>query len=269
MSDFPHVRARFARAVDRYDALADVQRQVGAALLAGLPATAVRGRVLDGGCGTGHGLELLSRRWPGIDLVALDFAYPMVARARRRGEQGSRRGAAAGLCADLQALPLADGCLDGLWSNLALQWCDPARFTAEAARVLRPGGWLAVGTLGPGTFVELRQSFATVDRYRHTIPFLEPDALGDICRRAGFSVVTLQRRTRVLHYADLGSLLAAVRELGASRVTGADRRPGLMGRTAWKSFVERYESLRTAEGLPLSYDTVCLHALRIAERMPR
>jgi hypothetical protein len=46
-----------------------------------------------------------------------------------------------------------------------------------------------------------------------------------------------------------------VRELGASHVSVARRRPGLMGKTAWQRFSSNYEQLRTGEGLPLTYDT--------------
>ncbi|CAB1369415.1 Malonyl-[acyl-carrier protein] O-methyltransferase [Denitratisoma oestradiolicum] len=250
MSEARHVRARFSRAAHRYDDVADFQRQMGERLLATLPHGLPSGWMLDGGCGTGHGLGLLRRHWPDAEVLALDFAYPMVARATANSR----------LCADLQALPLANASMEGIWSNLAIQWCNPDAVAREMARVLKPGGWLAASTLGPETFRELRQAFATVDRYRHTIPFPDPDHVASAFRRVGFIDVQLRRETLVLHYPDMVSLLSAVRDLGASRVTGGGRRPGLMGKAAWRRFVSAYELMAESSGLPLSYDTLCINA---------
>ncbi|MBS0324748.1 MAG: methyltransferase domain-containing protein [Proteobacteria bacterium] len=203
-----------------------------------------RGPILDAGCGTGHGTHLLGRCWPGADILALDFALPMVAAVVDTGQR---------LCADMESLPLASSSMGGYWSNLAMQWCDSRRVAGEAARVLRPGGWLAVSTLGPGTFAELRQAFAGVDAHRHTLVFPARQAVAAAFTGVGLRI-TLEQRSLLRHYPDLGSLLAAVRELGASRVTGAGRRTGLMGKVAWQRFAANYEALRQPRGLPLSYD---------------
>ena len=249
------VRQAFARAADRYDAMADFQQQVGLRLLADLPWSGLHGLCLDLGCGTGHGSGLLTRAFPGLELLALDFALPMVAR---------RPAASLRLCADAQALPLADACVDACWSSLAMQWCDPGRFLAEAARVLKPGGRIALSTLGPNTFAELRQAFAAVDGYRHTIDFCDEAALRQALTDAGLALCRWQRRTITLHRPDLRGLLAGVRDLGANRVRGDNRRSGLMGKTAWQRLLAAYEALRQPEGLPLSYDTFFLYAEKAA-----
>lgn len=248
------VRRAFARAAHRYDAAAGFQRTAGEALLAGLPGEAAPARILDLGCGTGHGLELLAARWPAAELIAADFALPMVASvvAVAKGRR---------LCADAEALPLAEASVDLVWANLVMQWCDPARFLAEAARVLRPGGRLAAATLGPGTFAELRAAFAAADDRRHTIDFAAPAALAAAAEAAGLRHVNVQARPTTLHHADVRGLLAGVREIGANMLPGVPgRAPGLMGKAAWRRFEAAYETLRTPAGLPLTYDTILLYA---------
>lgn len=247
-SEYLQLRSAFARAAPYYDAVADFQREAGQHLLNECSFDAVPARILDAGCGTGHGLQLMARRWPDAQTIALDFAEPMLRRI-------TRMFAAATVCADIEQLPLADGSLDLVWSSLAMQWCDSARVVEEFHRVLCAGGHLAATTLGSGTFTELRRAFVGVDQFRHTNDFSEEQNLRTALRQAGLSVQTLQRVEMVRHYPDLRSLLSSVRDLGANRVVVGNRRPGLMGKAAWRRFAENYERLRATQGLPLTYDT--------------
>lgn len=242
------VRNAFARAAPRYDALAEFQRETGERLLAECGIDASPACILDAGCGTGHGLQLIAGRWPAAWTIALDFAASMLS-------QAPRILASTAVCGDIEKLPLAAGCVDLAWSSLAMQWCDAGRALQQFHRVLRAGGHLAVATLGPDTFAELRHAFAGVDEFRHTNDFIDEDTLRATLRDTGFKLISLRKETKQRHYPDLRSLLASVRELGASHVAAQNRRPGLMGKRAWQRFAENYEAMRVAEGLPLSYDT--------------
>ncbi|MBI4741142.1 MAG: malonyl-ACP O-methyltransferase BioC [Betaproteobacteria bacterium] len=243
------VRASFDRAAASYDAAAVLQRQVCDRLLAGFAADPLD--ILDAGCGTGYGSLLLRRRWPSARIAAADFAPAMLALARRHADDC--------LAADIEALPFADGVFDAWWSNLSLQWCSAGRVFSEAARVLRRGARLAVSTLGPGTFHELRDAFRGIDPYRHTLPFNGPDDLGKALAGAGFRNIAWQRETIAVHYTDLKTLLRAVKAVGANRV-GGGARPGMMGRAAWQALESAYERRRAADGLPASYDVVLGYA---------
>jgi len=252
------VRASFDRAAATYDAAAVLQRQVCERLLAAfeLPAfelPAAAPAILDAGCGTGYGARLLRARWPLAHLTVADFAPAMLDLARGAAD--------ACYAADIEALPFNAQCFDAWWSSLSIQWCDAATVFAEAARVLRPQGRLAVSTLGPGTFHELRSAFSGVDRYRHTLPFSEPAALGAALQGAGFSGIALRRETLTLHYPDLKTLLRAVKAIGANPV-GAGARSGMMGRTAWQALEAAYENQRTPDGLPATYDVILGYAER-------
>jgi malonyl-CoA O-methyltransferase len=238
----PNVRHSFDRAAASYDAAARLQRQVCALLLDALPEPPPA-RLLDAGCGTGHALGLLAARYPQAQRLALDFAPAMLAAA------------GGGLCADVEALPLAAGSIDLYWSSLTLQWCDLGRAVGEAARVLAPGGSLAVSSLAPGTLCELDAAFAGIDPHRHVLEFAPPEALPEACRQAGLTVLRADRRQLILHHPSLAALLRELKALGAHQV-GAPRRPGLLGRRAWAQVEARYEARRTAEGLPATFEVV-------------
>jgi 2-polyprenyl-3-methyl-5-hydroxy-6-metoxy-1,4-benzoquinol methylase len=101
--------------------------------------------VLDAGCGEGYGTAILAERASRV--LALDYdsctaqhlaeAYPSLSAVR----------------ANLVALPLRDSSLDLLVSLQTIEhlW-SPEAFVAECARVLRPGGRLALSTPNRLTF---------------------------------------------------------------------------------------------------------------------
>jgi 23S rRNA (guanine745-N1)-methyltransferase len=103
-------------------------------------------RVVDAGCGTGHHLaRIAAALGPGTIGLGLDIA----ATAARSASRHWRNLAFA--VVDLWAdWPVRDASVDLILSIFA-----PKNF-AEAARVLRPGGWLALVYPGPNHFAELR-----------------------------------------------------------------------------------------------------------------
>jgi SAM-dependent methyltransferase len=105
--------------------------------------------VLELGCGTAYWSAWLQRR--GAHPIGLDLTPAQLATARRM--QAAHGQHFPLLEADGEAVPLLDGCVDLVFSEYGASiWCDPHRWVAEAARVLRPGGrllflvnaWLAV-----------------------------------------------------------------------------------------------------------------------------
>ena len=156
------IRSAFDRAAASYDAAAVLQRAVCDRLLALRPeAETETPHILDAGCGTGYGARLLRERWPQARISAADFAASMAAKTAADGIDC--------VLADIEALPFRPACFDGYWSSLTVQWCDSQRVLAEAARVLMPGGWLALSTLGEGTYAELRTAFSGVDRHQRNL----------------------------------------------------------------------------------------------------
>ena len=245
------VRESFDRAAITYDAAAVVQRRVCQRLLDELAPATPPTSLLDAGCGTGYGARLLRQRWPGAHLTGVDFAPAMLSLARHDADNC--------LAADIEKLPFVDSGFDLWWSSLAIQWCDNDAVFSEAARVLRPGGRLAVSSLGPATFHELRAAFSGVDQHRHTLPFSEPDALSASLAGAGLRNIVVLREKHTVHYPNLKALLRSVKDIGAHNV-GVGARSGMMGRHAWQAVEAAYEAHRQAAGLPASYDVILAYA---------
>jgi len=251
------IRQAFDQAAPTYDAAADVQREVSDRLAAYLVRTGIDldpDAILDAGCGTGHGARWLEECWPQARLALIDFAPGMLAAARARCVGVEL------ICADIEALPVPEHRFDLYWSSLAWQWNDSRRCLAEAGRVLRPGGVLAVTTLGADNFPELRQAFAEIDDYKHVLAIPSPERLLVDCRAAGWQVRIWERRPVRRHYPDLRTLLRSVKAVGAREVE--QRRPAPFSRSAWQAIIARYEQLREPAGLPLTYDVVWLIATK-------
>lgn len=268
--DHRQVRRSFSRAAHGYDGAAALQREVGARLSETLDYLDERTPevVVDIGCGPGHLSAAMQKRWPRAQVIALDLALPMLREARSHfGEGGWRPRLLGGarrpdaVCADARALPLRDGSVDVLFSNLCLQWCEdlPAVF-AGFRRVLKPGGLLLVSTFGPDTLYELRGAFAEADAAPHVSLFPSIAQFGDALIASGFQNPVLDRDEFVLGHPDLGHLMRELRTLGATNAM-SDRRRSLTGRARFARAAQAYEALRGSDGrLPATWEVIYAHA---------
>ncbi len=100
-----------------------------------LDATSV---VLDAGCGTGVTLAMVRERGAGR-LFGLDIDSGLLTEAHA----GAHKVAAA----DIARLPLPDSCVDVVLCECVWNLTDKERVLAEFARVLRPGGLLALSDI--------------------------------------------------------------------------------------------------------------------------
>jgi malonyl-CoA O-methyltransferase len=256
--DKGRARRAFERAALRYDQRAVLQREVADRLLERLDYMRLApARVLDLGCGTGYCIDPLQLRYPSARVLALDFALGMLAEARRRGRWLRRPQC---LCGDAEHLPLADGAVDLVLSNLTLQWCNdlPATF-AECLRVLRPGGLLLFTTFGPDTLKELRAAWSAADAHGHVSPFADMHDIGDALVRARFADPVMDAERLTLTYARLADLMADIKDIGAGNAT-ASRPRGLTGPRRLATVERHYEGERRDGRLPASYEVVYGHA---------
>lgn len=265
--DVRAVRRHFGRAAHSYAGAAALQREVDLRLRESLGyAKRSPAVVLDVGTGLGHSAAALKRRWPRARVLALDAALPMLvaARARHRWWRPFHR-----LAGDAQRLPIADGSVDLVYSNLCLQWCpELPRALDEFRRVLRPGGLLLFSTFGPDTLRELRASWAATGLDPPVHRFVDVPVIGDTLHAAGFVNPVVDRDTITQHHGSVDAVLAGLRALGATYADRARRR-GLGGRARLAAMRAAYESLRTPAGLPVTWEVITAMAFAPEPGQPR
>jgi malonyl-CoA O-methyltransferase len=256
------VRRRFERAAASYPKSSCLEAEVGARMLARLDYMKLAPRrILDAGSGPAQGA--LAKRYPGAEVVALDFAFAMLRPRRFRFFRRPRA-----VCADMERLPLADDAIDLVWCNMALHWVvDPHAAFGEFARVLSPQGLLMFSTLGPDTLKELRAAAGAARVHA----FVDMHDLGDMLVGAGFSAPVMDMEMIAIEYAGDRSLLADLRASGQTSAR-ADRARGL----APRSLRERLRMLPARA----SFEVVYGHAwsppkanqpaktIRVFKRMP-
>jgi SAM-dependent methyltransferase len=103
---------------------------------------------VDAACGAGHSAFALAAAAERV--IALDLTPEMLEVTAREAAVRGIKGIETVL-GDAQAMPLEDACADiVLCRTAAHHFREPARFLAEAARILKPGGWLAlIDTISP------------------------------------------------------------------------------------------------------------------------
>jgi malonyl-CoA O-methyltransferase len=251
--DTPWARRSFERASSTYDAAAVLHAQVRDILLERLELTALTpGLVLDAGAATGHGSRALKRRYPSARVLALDSAFGML---RSAAKQQSWFRPFTRVCGDAHRLPLKEGSVDLIFSNLMLQWSDPDAVFAEFRRVLAPRGFLSFTSLGPDTLRELRDAWAAVDSHSRVSQFIDMHDVGDALVRAGFAAPVLDVERYTLSYTDVRALAADLKAVGGRNAT-VGRPRGLTGPRRFAAMQAAYERHRRDGRLPATYEVV-------------
>lgn len=129
-----------------------------------LPPSLSGAATLELGCGTGYVSSWLVRR--GAQAVGIDNSERQLATARRLAEKHGL--AISFVHGDAQRLPFDDESFDfAITEYGAVTWCDPHRWVAEAARVLRPGSRLVVFGGSPWVTVCTPPDGAAADTVLH------------------------------------------------------------------------------------------------------
>jgi ubiquinone/menaquinone biosynthesis C-methylase UbiE len=191
---------------------------------------------LDLGCGEGHNTALVSER--AADIVALDISERFIAAARQDGHPGIHL-----VQGDGARLPFADECFDFVTAFMSLMDVgDPEGSLVEAARVLRPGGFIQFSVVHPATSTPIRRWVENEAGERDALAIGDYFNEGLITERWTFGaapeevsgrfepfIITYTRRTLagwVNAVCDAGLTMEALSEPHADEETGR-RHPGV------------------------------------------
>lgn len=253
--DKAKIKQSFAAASVTYDGDAALQRTVGKALLDAIDAENQARTLLDVGCGTGFLSSALLAQ--ARSMIALDIALPMLQVTRTKLADAAN---VSYLCADAEQLPLAEQSVDGVFSNLALQWCvNLDAVFADVKRVLKPDGQLAFSIFGPQTLHELKAAWAEVDDYSHVNDFYTEQQLDRFLRQAGFTEITLESKLYLSSYASVLALMKELKHIGAHNVI-AGRNKRVTSKTMMQRMIAAYEQHRTDGLIPATFEVIMARA---------
>jgi demethylmenaquinone methyltransferase / 2-methoxy-6-polyprenyl-1,4-benzoquinol methylase len=219
------VQAMFGRIAPRYDLMNRLislgQDQAWRRFLVGKLNLPADGHLLDIASGTGDIAFEVRRNFPNAEVIASDFALPMMQVGKERGMGKTVSWSAA----DALNLPFPDASFDAITSGYLFRNVpDIGRALAEQLRVLKPGGWMATldttppqnKLLKPFILMHLKYVIPTLgklvapdpDAYAYlpasTLRYKTPADFAELMGKAGFGSVQYKQfmfGTMAVHWA--------------------------------------------------------------------
>lgn len=251
------VAVSFSRAALSYDGVANIQRWAINELLAKAAAQVQIDSVLDIGCGTGHLMLELAKRFQPDHIIGLDIAEGMVAVANEKLTPNNLPAGVSGqaICGDAEDMPFADQRFSLVASSFALQWCpDLSQVFKEVYRSLKNGGSFYFALPAENTLKELKDCWRQADPTgTHVNDFYSLEELKASAAVSGFKQINIEIRESVEHYDSVKALTAALKAMGAHNVTQGRKRQ-LTGKNKIKALMQYYEQYRNAQGIPATWD---------------
>jgi len=190
------IQEHYDSVADIYDNHYDLSRgrcyhtHISRLLMESLPHNAA---LLDIGCGTGLFIE--KYREAGASAVGIDLSRRMITRARRRCATSDF------MIGTGESIPFADNSFDAISSLLVFSYLrDPDQMLREAYRVAKPGGVIAICTLGKKLITRGIPALYLISekiKVKHVVMkdfgerYFDEEEMYDIFSRAGFTGIRI------------------------------------------------------------------------------
>ncbi|MGB4498326.1 MAG: malonyl-ACP O-methyltransferase BioC [Methylococcaceae bacterium] len=248
------IKQSFGNASNTYDNVAELQRNIGRDLLKAFLLQNLTGNVVDLGCGTGFLTQALFSHCE--NLIALDLALPMLKITHEKLNKKITY-----VCADAENLPFLDKSIDAIFSNVALQWCQPIdKALNEIHRVLKKDGRLIFSTFGTETLSELKTAWKNVDDFAHVNDFYNESELKIALEKAGFTEIKIQKQLYISRYDSVLDLMRELKFIGAHNVN-SQRRKNFTSKKALQTMIENYPCNEFGK-ISSTFDVICIVARR-------
>lgn len=209
------VAAGFDKAARAYNIQATIQHEIAAFGLQKLHELALpfAHNLLDIGCGTANSLATLgtmARQVIGVD-ISLEMLHQ--ANQRCRSLSATRFIPSNG---DAESLPIRSGCIDVVYSSMALQWCQsPQLALGEIHRVLKPNGTALLCILTGDSFGELQEGWRELGLPSRVNQFYKAQTWVDASRSQGLHSSYCTAGFTTWHHSIIG-MLQSIKKIGAN-----------------------------------------------------
>ncbi|NNM58450.1 MAG: malonyl-ACP O-methyltransferase BioC [Legionellales bacterium] len=245
-----HIQYCFNRSADDYEQAAIIQKHALDRLLSlfACDGNYLNENIIDLGCGTGQGTELLAKSYPQARILGIDFSEKMLAIARTKQYHATF------IDADFDHLPFVSDTISTIFSSMALQWSLSLTETlSEWHRILKPNGRLVCCTLNENSLHELKDCWQQISNSPSINYFHSTTTIQDTLFKQGFNVQHMLVEKQTMHFDDLRSLLYNFKKVGANFSISANKQARLTKKSLTQ-IAKCYENYRTHDKLPLTYE---------------
>lgn len=266
MAVIDEISKAFTTQAENYERSAKVQIEVGERLLERLSLIKLRPvRILDLGCGTGLFSHKLSKMYPKSVVVSVDISMGMLQETKKKQSWFKKWPL---VNANMQNLPFANQTFDLIFANQVIHWSSSlGALFRELNRIMNANGCLMFSTLGPDTFIEIKNSWKNTDCYSHVNHFEDMHDVGDLLMHEKFQDPVMDMEMLSILYPSVQDVLHSLKSQGVKNIH-SQRAKGLMGKSSWNTFLNNYSQLQTECGkIPLSYEILYGHAWKGANTL--
>ncbi len=214
--------------------------------------------ILDCGCGTGVGTQLLLEQFKKSTVYSLDMARNMLSVVQKKKKWRQNN---VSVQAQAHKLPFKTNSFDLVYANLMLNFCEDFSLVfQEWQRILKPNGLLMFTALGPDTLKEFKSALKQIQPQQPSPEFTDMHDIGDLLVKHHLTDPVLDIENLKIEYKNPEKCLADLRLLGGKNLH-PDRLKHLMGKNFRQSLIQFFETSKNSAGqFSISLEIIFAHA---------